>query len=100
MIYDEQYDTNGQILAVTEVDLDARTITFYEHGVFQWTRALTDAEIRQYGPQPLDPPGVIATLLVVNGVLDITDAANAVHRTPQDLINEAEGWAAAEGVTP
>jgi hypothetical protein len=43
--------------------------------------------------QPLDPAGALATLLVVAGVLDLTDAANAVGRTAADLIAEAQAWA-------
>lgn len=44
---------------------------------------------------PLDAVGALATLLAVESVLSVVDAANAVGLTPQDLINEAEGWAAA-----
>lgn len=47
--------------------------------------------------RPLDSSGTLAALLVVQGVLSIDDAANAVGCSPQDLINEAEGWAAASG---
>jgi len=45
---------------------------------------------------PLDTAGVIATLNAVLGIWDIQDAANAVGLTPQDLINEAQAWAAAQ----
>lgn len=45
-------------------------------------------------PQPLDRIGVIATLNAVLGVWTLTDAANAAGVTPQQLIDEAEGWAA------
>jgi len=45
---------------------------------------------------PLDTAGVIATLNAVLGLWDIQDAANAVGLTPQDLINEARAWAAAQ----
>lgn len=46
-------------------------------------------------PAPLDATGALATLLVVEGVLAIDDAANAVGATPDQLIAEAQGWAAA-----
>jgi hypothetical protein len=43
-------------------------------------------------PQPLDATGALATLLAVESVLTVQDAANAVGLTPQDLITEAEAW--------
>jgi len=46
---------------------------------------------------PLDPVSVLATLLAVNGLATVQDAANAVGLTPQDLINEAHAWAIAQG---
>ena len=42
---------------------------------------------------PLDRLGVIATLNAVLGVWSLTDAANAVGLSEQDLINEAQAWA-------
>jgi len=47
-------------------------------------------------PTPLDTAGVIATLNAVLGIWDIEDAANAVGLTPDDLIREAQAWAAAQ----
>lgn len=78
-------------------DLATKTYSREEMGVVVATRPMTTAEWLAYGPQPLDPLGALATLLVVEGVLPITDAANAVGATPQQLIDEAEGWAAAGG---
>ena len=46
-------------------------------------------------PTPLDPLGVLATLLAVTGAVTVQDAANAVGLTPQNLIQEAQAWAAA-----
>jgi len=46
-------------------------------------------------PQPLDGVGVLATLLAVVGSVTVEDAANAVGLRPQDLIHEAQAWAAA-----
>ena len=48
--------------------------------------------------QSLDSTAAFATLLVVKGVVDITDAANAVHLQPADLTAEAEAWAVAAAV--
>lgn len=45
---------------------------------------------------PLDPIGVMATLLAVTGNLSVQDAANAAALTPDDLIREAQSWAAAQ----
>ena len=45
---------------------------------------------------PLDAVGALATLLAVEEVVSVTDAANAVGLTPDQLVAEAEAWAAAE----
>ena len=45
---------------------------------------------------PLDPTGALATLLAVTETLTVIDAANAVGLTPEDLVAEAEAWAAAQ----
>jgi hypothetical protein len=42
--------------------------------------------------QPLDSAGALATLLVVTGVLTLTDASNAIGQEPAHLIAEAEAW--------
>lgn len=42
--------------------------------------------------QPLDAVGALATLLAVTETLTVTDAANAVGLTPDDLVAEAEAW--------
>lgn len=44
---------------------------------------------------PLDPTGALATLLAVTGAVELQDAANAVGLTPENLILEAQAWAAA-----
>lgn len=49
-------------------------------------------------PTSLDAAGALATLLVVQGVVDINDAANAVGLVPEELIHEAQAWAVAEGL--
>jgi len=40
----------------------------------------------------LDPVGALATLLVVEGVLPLQDAANAIHEEPAHLEHEAQAW--------
>lgn len=45
--------------------------------------------------QPLNDSGALATLMVVNGLIDINDAANAVRQAPEALIAEAQAWAVA-----
>jgi hypothetical protein len=47
-----------------------------------------------YGPQPLDATGALATLLAVTGIVSVEDAANAVGLTVDDLVHEAQAWAA------
>jgi len=49
---------------------------------------------------PIEPPfpsldavGALATLLVVEGVLPLSDAANAIHEEPAHLEHEAQAWA-------
>jgi hypothetical protein len=41
---------------------------------------------------PLDATGALATLLVVEGVLLLSDAAAALHEEEAHLIHEAEAW--------
>lgn len=90
--------TNGIIVYEEIVDLDNNTITIEDHGVVIETRELTLEERRRNGPQPLNSDGVFATLNAVLGLWPLEVAANAVGLTTQDLINEAQGWAAAGGV--
>jgi hypothetical protein len=46
---------------------------------------------------PLDAAGALATLLAVTETVTVTDAANAVGLTADDLVAEAEAWAVAAG---
>ena len=41
---------------------------------------------------PLDATGALATLLVVDGVVALQDAANAIGEEPAHLIHEATAW--------
>jgi hypothetical protein len=73
-------------------DLTTRTYTREEYGVVVATRPMTYAEWLQYGPQPLDETGALATLLAITGAVTLADAANAVNQPEQALIDEAEAW--------
>jgi hypothetical protein len=42
---------------------------------------------------PLDATGALATLLVVEGVLTLEDAAHSVGTTGEHLVHEAQAWA-------
>ena len=45
--------------------------------------------------QPLEGVQIVATLNAVLGVWSLQDAANAVRLSPQELVAEAQAWAAA-----
>jgi hypothetical protein len=83
---------NGVCVEAQIIDFDAGTFQLEVDSVIVETRPLTTDEIRVYGPQPLDATGALATLLAVESVLTVEDAANAVGLTQQDLITEAEAW--------
>jgi hypothetical protein len=51
-----------------------------------------DAEAAEPPFPPLDATGALATLLVVEGVLDIDDAAHSVGTTGEHLVHEATAW--------
>ena len=57
---------------------------------------IAEYDIPDPPPRSLNETGALATLLTVVGLLDINDASNAVGLTPDDLIAEAEAWAAAK----
>jgi len=85
---------DGICIEAEIIDLDAGTFQREEMGVIVESRPLTNEERIKYGPQPLDATGALATLLAVEQVLTVEDAANAVGLTPQDLVNEALAWGA------
>lgn len=97
MIRNERFQ-NGVCLDADIYDLENRWYRREEAGVIVQEREMTLDEIRMVGPQPLDSDGRLAALLAVLEVVSVEDAANAVGLTPQDLVNEAQGWAAASGV--
>ena len=53
---------------------------------------ITDDGIPVPEYEPLGPTGSLATLLVVEGVLVLEDAANAIREEPEHLVAEAEAW--------
>lgn len=97
MIRNENY-LNGICIEADIYNLETRWFQREEAGVIVSERAMTEDELRRYGPQPLDSLGALATLLAVESVLTVEDAANAVGLTPQDLITEAEAWAVGGGL--
>jgi hypothetical protein len=93
MITRNETFVNGVCIEADIIDFDAGTFQHEVEGVIvEGPRPLTLDEIRQYGPKPLDATGSLATLLAVESVLSVQDAANAVGLTEQDLVNEAEAW--------
>jgi hypothetical protein len=93
--------TESTVLAADGVTVVSRTIdngdgtgteiVYDVDGSVIRTDQLTGLPIVTYGP--LDAAGALATLLVVEGVLPIEDAANSQHTTPGHLVAEAEAWA-------
>jgi hypothetical protein len=75
-----------------------KRFTTYGPGGFDPTKPNNNI-IEEYdedtAPVPLDPTGALATLLAVVGTLTVEDAATAVGLTPDDLVTEAQAWAAA-----
>lgn len=68
------------------------TVTSYAaDGTVLSTETLTGLPIEPLYP-PLDATGALATLLVVEGVLPLADAANAIHEEEAHLVHEAEAW--------
>lgn len=94
MIRNETF-TNGVCVEADIYDLDAHWYQREEAGVIVAERTMTAEEICQYGPQPLNETGVIATLNAVLGIWTLEDAANVAKVAPEDLIAEAQAWAVA-----
>jgi hypothetical protein len=86
---------NGICIRAEIIDLDAGTYTLEVEGQVVESRPLTVEERERYAKPPLDLAGVAATLNAVLGLWTLTDAANAVGLTPEDLVAEAEAWAMA-----
>lgn len=68
------------------------TVTTYDaDGTVTSTETITGLPIVPPFP-PLDATGALATLLVVEGVVSLQDAANALHEEPAHLEHEAQAW--------
>lgn len=91
MIRNEDFK-DGVCVRAEVIDMENFTFSIEEYGQITMVRALTNEEILKYGPQPLNTLGALATLLAVQEVVTVNDAANAVGLSPQDLINEANAW--------
>jgi hypothetical protein len=72
-------------------DGTGQVLHFDDDGTLVRTDALVGLPIVPPFP-PLNATGALATLLVVENVLSIDDAANAIHEEPAHLIHEAESW--------
>jgi hypothetical protein len=91
-----QWTTDGRVVRLEQVDPTTKMFELWVEGVLvEGPRPLTVDEWKEWGPEPLDKQGVLATLLAVSGVVPVEDAANAVGLTPDDLVAEAQAWAVA-----
>jgi hypothetical protein len=95
MMNNDTFDADGNLLdRVTDNGDGTGTHYVYDaNGSVVLTEELTGLPIFSW--PSLDAAGALATLLVVEGVLTIEDAANAVGTVPDNLIAEAEAWAVA-----
>lgn len=76
-----------------QLDPTTRLVSYEENGVIISSRDMTEEEWNAVAPfPPLDAAGALATLLVVEGVLPLSDAANAIKESPAHLQAEAEAW--------
>jgi YD repeat-containing protein len=90
---DEVQDAGGRLIEVTIYHNDGTGLrqTFDADGNVTSEETLTGLPIVPPFP-PLDPAGALATLLVVEGVLPIEDAAHSVGTTGDHLVHEAISW--------
>jgi len=71
------------------------TVTTYGIGGFDPSKPNNNIiQVFESPQQPLDSTGALATLLAVTGTVSVDDAANAVGLTVDDLVHEAQAWAA------
>ena len=91
-----EYGPDGTTLVCTLVDHGdgTGTLTNYAPDGSVMSTETVAVDIEAPYP-PLDSTGALATLLVVEGVLPLTDAANAIHEEPAHLVHEAEAWSVA-----
>ena len=72
-------------------DGTATVITYDADCTVTSTETITGLPIVPPFP-PLDATGALATLLVVEGIVSLQDAANALHEEPAHLEHEALAW--------
>lgn len=91
MVHDTTY--NGVLIerVVDNGDGTGTRTTWAEDGTMLTTEALTGLEIVPAFP-PLDDAGALATLLAVNGVITVQEAANVEHVPVEHIIHEALAW--------
>lgn len=87
---------NGVCVEADIYDFDTGRYDREEYGNVVLSRNISADEWVKFGPQPLDPIGSLATLLAVQGVVSVKDAAAVAGLVPDDLVNEAKGWFAAQ----
>jgi hypothetical protein len=87
MILGFTHNEDGELVErVVQNDDGSVDVINYENGIEVNTERIVEAY------PPLDPAGALATLLVVEGVLPLQDAANAIGQEPEHLVAEAEAW--------
>jgi hypothetical protein len=97
MIVETEFAPDGVTLVRTvNIEPDGTgTVTFYDpDGSVASTVALTGVEVPPTFP-PLDDTGALATLLAVNGVITVQEAANIEHVPVAHIEHEALAWEAA-----
>lgn len=89
----ELFTTEGVLVERTVDHNDGTaTRTIYDaDGTVTSTETITGLPIVPPFP-PLDATGALATLLVVDGVVALQDAANAIREEPAHLVHEAQAW--------
>lgn len=99
-ITDEPYPTSPEVLTEANTTgaeqvlhgIPASLASIIPEGTLGLFAMPDPAPPEDTGYPPLDNTGALATLLVVQGVLALQDAANAIHEEPAHLIAEAEAW--------
>lgn len=78
-------------VGVNNADGTFTVTTYAPDGTITSVETLTGLPIEPLYP-PLDAIGALATLLVVDGVVALADASNAIGEEPAHLVHEAEAW--------
>jgi hypothetical protein len=99
MIVETAYGPDGVTLAYTlDVQPDGiGTLTRYNSdGTVASIEAMSGLQTTPTFP-PLDDAGALATLLAVNGLISVQEAANIEHVPIEHIQHEALAWSAAAG---